>query len=145
MSDEREGDTGDAYKQDGEQTDIAQTWHLTAAESENKGDGNTWMMTDTELMREMKNGANIEDLQTWKHKVVEGTGETMALDEQIASTLGLDVQAGPITRQVALALRDGTLVADEIVLHYLRKRSLLAITIDNPKYSGLQQARARWE
>ena len=68
-----------------------------------------------------------------------------ALDEQIASTLGLDVQAGPITRQVALALRDGTLVADEIVLHYLRKRSLLAITIDNPKYSGLQQARARWE
>jgi hypothetical protein len=68
-----------------------------------------------------------------------------ALDEQIALKLGLDVQVGPITRMIALALRDGTLVADEKVLHYLRKRSLLAISIDNPKYSGLQQARARWE
>jgi hypothetical protein len=69
----------------------------------------------------------------------------VALDEQIAATFGLDLQAGPITRQIALALRDGTLVADGKVLHYLRKRSLLAISIDNPKYSGLQQARARWE
>ena len=36
------------------------------------------------------------------------------------------------------------LVADDELLNYLRKRSLLAIVIDNPKYSGLQQARARW-
>jgi hypothetical protein len=71
-----------------------------------------------------------------------GLGE---LDQQIAIALGLDAQAGPITRQIALALRNGTLVVDEEVLGYLRKRSLLAITIDNPKYSGLQQARARWE
>ena len=66
------------------------------------------------------------------------------LDDQIAAALGLDAQAGPISRQIALALRDGTLVADDGLLKYLRKRSLLAIAIDNPKYSGLQQARARW-
>ena len=66
------------------------------------------------------------------------------LDEQIAVTLGLDAQAGPISRQIALALRDGKLVVDDELRKYLRKRSLLAIAIDNPKYSGLQQARARW-
>jgi hypothetical protein len=43
------------------------------------------------------------------------------LDARIAAVLGLDVRAGAITRQIAL--------------------TLLAIAIDNPKYSGLQQAR----
>ena len=65
------------------------------------------------------------------------------LDKQIAATLGLDAQAGAITQQIALALRDGTLVADARVLSYLKQRTLLAIAIDNPKYSGLQQARER--
>jgi len=64
------------------------------------------------------------------------------LDAQIAAMLGLDVQAGAITQQIALALRDGTLVVDERVLSYLKQRTLLSIAIDNPKYSGLQQARA---
>ena len=64
------------------------------------------------------------------------------LDAQIAAMLGLDAQAGAITQQIALALRDGTLVADERVLSYLKQRTLLSIAIDNPKYSGLQQARA---
>jgi hypothetical protein len=64
------------------------------------------------------------------------------LDAQIAATLGLDAQAGAVAQQVALALRDGTLVADERVLTYLQQRTLLSIAIDNPKYSGLQQARA---
>jgi hypothetical protein len=66
------------------------------------------------------------------------------LDAQIATTLGLDVEAGTITRHIALGLRDGTLPADERVLTYLKQRTLLAIAIDNPKYSGLQQARERW-
>ncbi len=64
------------------------------------------------------------------------------LDAQIAATLGLDARAGAVTQQIALALRDGTLVADERVLSYLQQRTLLSIAIDNPKYSGLQQARA---
>ena len=66
------------------------------------------------------------------------------LDTQIAATLGLDAQAGAVTQQVALALRDGTLVVDDRVLAYLKQRTLLSIAIDNPKYSGLQQARALW-
>ncbi len=66
------------------------------------------------------------------------------LDAQIATTLGLDAQTGAITQQIALGLRAGTLAADERVLTYLKQRTLLAIAIDNPKYSGLQQARARW-
>ena len=49
---------------------------------------------------------------------------------------------GPTPR--ALALRDRTLVVDELVLSYLRQRTLLSLAIDNPKYSGLQQARERW-
>jgi hypothetical protein len=64
------------------------------------------------------------------------------LDAQIAAALDLDAQAGAITQQIALGLRDGTLVADERVLSYLKQRTLLSIAIDNPKYSGLQQARA---
>jgi hypothetical protein len=64
------------------------------------------------------------------------------LDAQIAASLGLDAQAGAVTQQIALSLRDGRLVADERVLSYLKQRTLLAIAIDNPKYSGLQQARA---
>jgi Domain of unknown function (DUF6285) len=67
-----------------------------------------------------------------------------ALDAQIAAQLGLDAQAGPVTRQIALGLRDGTLDPDERLLSYLKQRTLLAIAIDNPKYSGLRQARALW-
>ena len=68
-----------------------------------------------------------------------------ALDHDIAAQLGLKAQDGAITRQIALALRDGSLRPDARLLAYLRKRTILAIAIDNPKYSGLQQARARWE
>ena len=66
------------------------------------------------------------------------------LDARIAASLGLATQAGPVTRQIALALRDGTLVVDGELLSFLRQRTLLSIAIDNPKYSGLQQARELW-
>ena len=66
------------------------------------------------------------------------------LDARIAVSLGLDTQAEPVTRQIALALRDGTLAVDDRLLTYLRQRTVLAIAIDNPKYSGLQQARELW-
>ena len=66
------------------------------------------------------------------------------LDNQIASTLDLHGQAGPVTRQIALALRDGTMAHDQRILSYLRQRTLHSCAIDNPKYSGLHQARARW-
>lgn len=66
------------------------------------------------------------------------------LDARIAASLGLATQADPVTRQIALALRDGTLAVDDKLLTYLRQRTVLAIAIDNPKYSGLQQARELW-
>lgn len=67
-----------------------------------------------------------------------------ALDRAVTQTLGLDEGAGPIATQIAIGLRDGTLEVDERLLDYLRKRTLLSIAIDNPKYSGLQQARELW-
>ena len=72
-----------------------------------------------------------------------GAGLT-ELDAQISVELGLDAQAGAVTKKIALALRDGALVADARFLAYLRQRTLLAIAIDNPKYAGLQQASALW-
>lgn len=68
----------------------------------------------------------------------------VALDEQMAAALGLDAETASIPRHIALALRDGRIVADEKIVSYLRQRTLLSIAIDNPRYSGLQQARARW-
>ena len=76
-------------------------------------------------------------------EIESGTG-LATLDTEVAVALGLDEQAGPIARQIAVALRDGTLAIDDTVFTYLKKRTLLAISIDNPKYSGLQQARERW-
>lgn len=66
------------------------------------------------------------------------------LDQQMAVALGLDASIASVPQHIALALRDGQLTVDEEILSYLRKRTMLAIAIDNPKYSGLQQARARW-
>jgi phytoene/squalene synthetase len=66
------------------------------------------------------------------------------LDEKIAMQLGLEEQAVSVSRQIALALRNGRLVVDSRVLTYLQKRTQLAIAINNPKYSGLQQARELW-
>jgi Domain of unknown function (DUF6285) len=66
------------------------------------------------------------------------------LDAQIAAALDLNVSAGAVTQQIALGLRDGTLLTDERLLSYLKQRTLLSIAIDNPKYSGLQQARECW-
>jgi hypothetical protein len=66
------------------------------------------------------------------------------LDNDMGAALGLDPGAGPFTVQIARGLRDGTLAVDDRLLGYLRRRTLLAIAIDNPKYSGLRQARERW-
>ncbi|MDG2045946.1 MAG: DUF6285 domain-containing protein [Halioglobus sp.] len=79
------------------------------------------------VAREMEMGADLAEL-----------------DKQIASALNLDAQAGPVMRQIALALRDGTMDEDQRILEYLKQRTLHACAIDNPKYSGLHQARSRW-
>ena len=71
-------------------------------------------------------------------------GGLAELDRQIAASLSLREEEGPVTRQIALALRDGNLVANSQLTSYLRKRTLLGVSIDNPKYAGLREARKRW-
>ena len=66
------------------------------------------------------------------------------LDAQIAGQLGLDQQVDTISCQIARGLRDGSLQPSAILMDYLRQRTLLSLAIDNPKHSGLQQARTRW-
>jgi hypothetical protein len=66
------------------------------------------------------------------------------LDEAIAARLELDPAGGSVACQLATGLRDGSLHADAQLLEYLRQRTLLALEIDNPRYSGYLQARERW-
>jgi hypothetical protein len=45
---------------------------------------------------------------------------------------------------LAVGLRDGTIAAHEPLIHLLRERTMLRIAVDNPRYSGLAEARRRW-
>ena len=66
------------------------------------------------------------------------------LDLAIAAELGIDPADGPVLQQLALRLRDRELVLDARLLDYLRLRTLKALEIDNPRYSGYLQACERW-
>jgi hypothetical protein len=75
---------------------------------------------------------------------IEMGAQLAALDAQMAATLGMCAEVDSVSRQIALGLRDGTVAIDQRLIAYLQQRTLLAVAIDNPRYSGLQQARARW-
>jgi len=66
-----------------------------------------------------------------------------ALDRDFAARRGLDPQAMP--GALALALRDGSQADDAQLTDYLRRRTLLAMAIDNPRYPGYREARERWK
>ncbi|MEM8940767.1 MAG: DUF6285 domain-containing protein [Pseudomonadota bacterium] len=70
-----------------------------------------------------------------------GSEELRNCDETIAEYVG--VAPGNRLRAVSLALRDGAQV-DERLLDLLKRRTLLQLQIDNPRYSGALQARDRW-
>ena len=72
-------------------------------------------------------------------------GALRELDAQAAARLGIDPDEGPVARQLALRLRDGDIRPDPELIEYLRRRTLKALEIDNPKYSGYLQALARWD
>ena len=65
--------------------------------------------------------------------------------EELKSTCPVtdDCGEGPDVN-LARALRDGDIAVDEQLLRYLRRRSLLRVLIDNPRYSALEQARVAW-
>jgi len=52
--------------------------------------------------------------------------------------------ARPVPVALAQALRDGRLAPDRRTLRYLRRRTLLRLAIDNPRYSGFRAAGERW-
>ena len=67
------------------------------------------------------------------------------LDEVIIRTLSLQNKGGSLSTTLARALRDGIIQVDDDLIKYLRKRTMLCMEIDNPRYSGLLLARDRWE
>ena len=67
------------------------------------------------------------------------------LDEEIIRTLSLQNKGEPLSTTLARALRDGIIQVDDDLIKYLRKRTMLCMEIDNPRYSGLVLAKDRWE
>ncbi len=70
--------------------------------------------------------------------------ELERLDAAACTAFGLDPLGEAVPRQLALHLRDGRLAVDAQLLDYLRRRTLIALAIDNPRYSGYLQACERW-
>lgn len=66
------------------------------------------------------------------HEVDRGLAKDLALRED------------RVAADLAVALRDGVCTADDRLREGLRQRALLSLAIDNPRYSGAQQARRRW-
>ena len=67
------------------------------------------------------------------------------LDEVIIRTLSLQNKGESLSTTLARALRDGIIQVDDDLIKYLRKRTMLCMEIDNPRYSGLVLAKDRWE
>ena len=67
-----------------------------------------------------------------------------ALDLEMAAMLQIDDSSEPLPRVIARRLRARSIAVDERLLSYLRHRTQLALAIDNPRYSGLQQSLQRW-
>lgn len=66
------------------------------------------------------------------------------LDETAAAVYRLEPDEGPVAGQIAVKLRDGELAVDADLVHYLKRRTLQSLAIDNPKYSGYLLACERW-
>ncbi|MEM1403184.1 MAG: DUF6285 domain-containing protein [Pseudomonadota bacterium] len=64
-----------------------------------------------------------------------------ALDAIGAETFALE---GDFSESLSVALRDGQVLEDEALITFLRRRTLLQMAIDNPRYSGFREACARW-
>lgn len=65
------------------------------------------------------------------------------LDRDFAAQRGLPTH--DLASALARGLRDGTVDDDVELRHYLRRRSLLQMAIDNPRYAGYREALARWK
>lgn len=79
------------------------------------------------VMRELELGARLREV-----------------DAAAAEQLAVISTDGDITVAVARALREGSVGPTAGLVRWLQQRTLLAMAIDNPKYSGYVQARERW-
>jgi hypothetical protein len=68
--------------------------------------------------------------------------ELRRVDEALADAYA--IEGTDVPRGLAVGLRDGTIVADARLLKALKRRGLLQLAIDNPRYSGYQQGLTRW-
>ncbi|GAB5415222.1 MAG: hypothetical protein Cons2KO_28250 [Congregibacter sp.] len=83
---------------------------------------------------------------------IRGQPALQQLDTQYAKQMGCAANDSP-SRAIARAIRDDNLFASGQpteaeqmdLLRYLRTRAMLSLAIDNPRYSGLRQARERWK
>lgn len=69
-------------------------------------------------------------------------GELAAMDSALASRLSLN--ADSVLTELAIGLRDASVTVDPDLVDELRRRTLLQLAIDNPRYSGRRQALDRW-
>ena len=68
-------------------------------------------------------------------------GALVKLDEDGADTFAIQ---GPFAQGLSVALRDEQIAESEELITFLRRRTLLQMAIDNPKYSGFREACERW-
>ena len=64
------------------------------------------------------------------------------LDARNLEALGLDASLG--YQQLATKIKSGEIEMTGALLNYLKQRTLLQLSIDNPKYWGYAQAREQW-
>lgn len=71
--------------------------------------------------------------------------ELEELDGAMAKALGLSAEEGCIAPQISRLLKSGELSVDGDLFSYFKRRTLIKMAIDNPKYSGYKQALSQWQ
>jgi len=76
---------------------------------------------------------------------LENQAELEELDGVMAKALGLSAEQGSIASQISRLLKSGELSVDGDLYAYFKRRTLIKMAIDNPKYSGYKQAHSQWQ
>ena len=71
-------------------------------------------------------------------------GELDALDLQASAQIKLPSGDEDFRQSLSIAIRDGVIEINDDMIEYLKQRTMKKLSIDNPKYSGYQEALRRW-
>lgn len=74
---------------------------------------------------------------------IEKQSELEQVDKEIADFFQLESH-DDVAQQLSVKLKTGELAFDDRLMQFLKRRTLIKLAIDNPKYSGYQQAAQRW-